>query len=394
LGNSPLRADPEYDLSFTVQHLSFNLLSQGKITAQEALSSIRSSVELETLDYIAVSSYVWCDYLINDLIQGFRDDGFNGILVLGGYQIHPHIEDLKHYSGVDYFISGYAEDALKSILSVTTKNGNRNLYIEPDLDSLPSPYIDDTIPVRHNQPKVRVETKRGCPFNCRFCGHRDLRGGKVYYHPIDKVKLEIEHVLEKEPQKLNIIDPVFNYGDTYLSILEFCSKNLNTDTIISLQSSVNLIRGVEGERFLQYCADLNAVIEIGVESIHQAELSILNKNVNNDQLSIVIGKLRAMNINYESNLMYGLPNQTYSSFCQSIEWLQDHNCNRINCNPLMLLPGTWLHENASSWGLKSREMGPLRLPYVILGNTFNENDWEKMNSLAMDISPTHAINVT
>ena len=80
-----LKADPGFANDFTFKHISFNLLSEGRITAKTAIDRICESVDLNKTDCIALSCYAWCDYLVNDLVSGLRDRGFRGALVLGGY---------------------------------------------------------------------------------------------------------------------------------------------------------------------------------------------------------------------------------------------------------------------------------------------------------------------
>lgn len=81
-----------------------------------------------------------------------------------------------------------------------------------DFTQLASPYLSGELPVPLGAPMVRMETKRGCPYRCSFCAHRDLITSKVHKHPLEKVFQELTLLAERRVARVNILDPILDAG--------------------------------------------------------------------------------------------------------------------------------------------------------------------------------------
>jgi radical SAM superfamily enzyme YgiQ (UPF0313 family) len=134
------------------------------------------------------------------------------VVILGGYQIHYSDSLEERYPDCQVFIKGYAEEGFMKALDVGNREHVSVLKVEPDFAALPSPYLCEDIPLARGQGKVRMESKRGCPYRCAFCAHRDLERNKVYRHPSSRALNELEFFANADVQKVNVVDPVFNMG--------------------------------------------------------------------------------------------------------------------------------------------------------------------------------------
>lgn len=215
-----LKNDCRYGDEFQAEHISINMFDVCDKGRVEKIASSFSHIDFTKIDYIALSAYIWNEYLTNDLIKHLRTSfGFTGEIILGGYQIsysnNPQIE----YPDCQYFISGYGE---QSLLDVITQKKEESKFLQSNLDFslLPSPYLNNEIPISENQKMVRLETRRGCPYRCSFCAHRDLALNKIHKHRLDKVFEEIDFFKKRNVKKVNILDPIFNVGKEYLEIME------------------------------------------------------------------------------------------------------------------------------------------------------------------------------
>jgi coproporphyrinogen III oxidase-like Fe-S oxidoreductase len=91
-----------------------------------------------------------------------------------------------------------------------------------------------------------------------------------------------------------------------------------------------------------------------------------------------------------------LPNQTLSSFQQSINFCVQHEVPVIHAFPLMLLRGTPLYEEKEKLGLQesyeiaSSELNRLQvdIPHVISSPSFTHTDWQAMAKIAEELE-TH-----
>lgn len=396
-----LKSTTEYGTAFTVEYKSINILSEGNSRTSVNFSDQLNNFTPAEYDTIALGTYVWGDALVNPCISYLRDNGFTGKIVLGGSQItYTSTSRLTSlYPGADIFISGYAEEALrKAILS--DKPAQPFVSSEPsNIGVLPSPFLTGEIPVYNDMPMVRMMTKRGCLYICGYCAHKELRTGDepnkkksrkktVYDHNFENALLELELFRKHNVKRINVLDPVFNYGKTYLPFLRAVKSLQFPATQFTLQTRLELIRGEEGEEFLDLVQATGAHLEVGVQSINEAEYREIGRSNKVSKLKESITKLNNRSISYEASIIYGLPNQTVSSFQETINFLESNNCSTIYAYPLMLLRGTELEAKKDTWNLQEEIAEPYGIPVVVSSNSFNRSEWEEMNDIANRLSGT------
>ncbi len=386
---SYLKNDIRYGNEFIAEHLPINMFSLNNATKVEDLHDRLSDFDFGTFDFIALSAYIWNEYLTNDLISYIRNVfGFRGSFILGGYQIsysgNPQIE----YPDCQFFISGYAEESLLAIMTGSTIN--RYVKSAIDFTKIPSPYLSGELPLKANQKMVRLETKRGCPYRCSFCAHRDLTFNKVYKHSLEKVYKELYLFKKINVEKINIIDPIFNAGKEYLAVMEEMER-INLSSLISLQARFETIRGDKGMQFLDKCEKLNVILEFGLQTAVVEESEMINRKNSPKEIKKAMKALKDRGINYEISLIYGLPYQTLDSFKYSIDFALDNGCTQLTAYPLMLLKGTELYQQKEQFQFKEKSIGEYNIPVVVESNTFSKKEWHEMKKIAEELSPNQRI---
>lgn len=375
-----IKNDSDYGRGFTLDHSSVNMFDIDKDCSSEDLIKHISINDFKNYDFIAISAYVWSESLLHKLQKYIRKEGlFKGKFILGGYQISYSDKPQEEYHDCEYFIQGYGENAFLKILKGEVKPGLVKSAL--DFESIPSPYLSGEIKVNYKQEKVRLETKRGCPFSCSFCAHRDLTGNKVLNKSLDNVFKELSFFKNKKVKKINILDPIFNSGNRYIAIMEEMIR-LKLKSKISIQARFETIRGNKGLRFLNLCKQLNIHLEFGLQTSNKRESEIINRMNDTSHVSEIMGILNKRNISYEISLMYGLPEQTLKSFVESIEFVKSNACHNITAFPLMLLKGTDLYFEKHKYGFKEKKQGLYNIPFVVQTNSFRENEWQQMNNIA------------
>lgn len=388
-----LSRDVAAGVELNVHHISINLLDCEAEVALAAAERAIWNLSPSSRDVIAVSAYVWSERITKALICRLREGGFTGTLALGGYQVsYASAEALPMlYPGVDVFITGYGEEALRELVLTGRPAAHPQILSQPvDFESLPSPYLGNTIPVEFGQGMVRLESKRGCPFRCSFCAHRDLRGNRVHPRPVDRVKRELAFFAAQQVGKINFVDPVFNQGPDYLGLLEYM-LDIGLGAQVALQSRFELIRGAEGDRFLDLADQLGAHLEFGLQTAVEEEGRAINRRNRMDSVAEVMRKLASRGISYEVSLIYGLPGQTLDSFRSSIRFVRDNGCQQITAWPLMLLRGTELFEQREKWGFEEGQEGRFDIPVVRRSGSFSERDWRMMMDIADGLAPNSRV---
>jgi radical SAM superfamily enzyme YgiQ (UPF0313 family) len=354
-----------------------------------AYQSIRA-LPLKNIDTIGISCYIWNEYLINPLINKLRVLGFLGKIALGGYQIsYSNQQKIQNeYPQADIFIFGNGEQSFLDAIFLKKPIAPICLNKSVDFQKIPSVYLTQELPVVQNQKMVRWETKRGCPYKCTFCAHRDLTKNKVCRHEIRKLFAEIDFFKKKNIGRINILDPIFNAGGVYLDILQEI-KRINLTSTITMQTRFELVQGTRGDDFLRYCKNINAHLEFGLQTAIEAESRIIDRRNNIDKIRAVLKKLNADNISYEVSLIYGLPRQTVGSFEQSIDFLRANGCKNIVAYPLMLLKGTALYNQKNKYKILEKVMGKFRIPTVISSDSFTETQWLEMASISKKLNENY-----
>lgn len=354
---------------------------------EEALYKKIYSLQLKEIDTIGVSSYVWNEYLINPMLDKLRTLGFVGKIVLGGYQIsYSNQRKIKdEYPKTNIFIFGYGEQSFLESIFLKKPMLPVCLDSQVDFSKIPSVYTTNTIPVHQNQKMVRWETKRGCPYKCTFCAHRDLGKNKVYKHKVDKIFSELSFFKKKHIKRINILDPIFNVGGEYLNILKETYR-INLTATVTMQARFELIKGSNGDDFLNLCKKINSHLEFGLQTIIENECDIINRHNNVKIINEVLSRLNTANISYEVSLIYGLPMQTVGSFKKSINFLKSNYCKNIVAYPLMLLKGTELYARKNDYNMIEKEIGDYHIPTVVSSNSFTKDDWLEMENIANELN--------
>jgi radical SAM superfamily enzyme YgiQ (UPF0313 family) len=385
-----LKSDTRITDKMVFHHLSINSFKFGNQASSEIFYEYLKTYNFSKIDFIAISAYIWNEFLTNNLISYIRKIGFNGKIILGGYQITYAEQKLlkNYYPNADIFISGYAE---KSLQTLFLGNNNQTFLNEGiDFSQMPSPYLTNELAISVGTKMIRLETKRGCPYRCTFCAHRDLNFNKVYKHPLEKVFTEIDYIKNKEIKRVNILDPIFNVGKDYLDIMKEINQ-VKSKATFTLQTRFENIKGEEGVKFLELCADGNFHLEFGLQTINEQESEIVNRKNDREKIENSINLLKEYNISYEVSLIYGLPSQTLDSFRKSIDFVSNKGCKTIKAYPLMLLRGTELYEQKEKWDLKENNIGEFNIPTVTSSNSFTKDEWLVMNDLANKLNETERI---
>lgn len=383
---------PEYGDMYDLREIKVNGFRLQNSFDKAYFDELLSGTDVSSLNTIFIAAYVWNDDCINPLIALLRSKGFVGKIALGGYQITygDSASLVASYPDCDVFISGYAEASVVS--AVYLEKATEPVFLKDSVDftSLPSPY-GSVIQIPDGQQMVRMETKRGCPYRCTFCAHRDLGKNKVSKHSLERVFSDLFLFRSKNVKRVNVLDPVFNMGSEYLEVLREIERLNFSSTTFTFQTRMELIKGKRGDEFLELASKTNSHLEFGMQTLIPQEYEVINRRNNLDHVIPLFKRLNDAGISYEVSLIYGLPNQTVESFEKSISILQENGCTDITAFPLMLLKGTELYSEKDKWGMKEEVVGDFGIPTVTSSNSFTKNDWLQMNDVAQSIQPNKRV---
>jgi len=296
---------------------------------------------------LAFSSSMWNHQLNLFLAKKARELFPNSLIIFGGPHISARVEDfLKRNPFIDVVVRGegevtFAELLIKfldgrdfsGVMGIVYRHPHTNEIIRTqdrqliEVDELPSPYLagfyDELLDRRNGiEYQVILETNRGCPFRCSFC-YWGNGTNKIRVFDIDRIKKEIEWIAKKEIQYVFGADANFGMLPRDREIAEFFVRSKQ------LSGYPHAFRVCYGKNATERIFDVAKLLEangltrgvtVSFQSVDQQTLvNIGRKNIKVDAYRDLLRRYRNEKIRVYTELLLGLPGETYESFARGIE---------------------------------------------------------------------------
>jgi len=263
--------------------------------------------------------------------------------VFGG----PSASLIGHIPFQHYEVLGEGEQIFNDIL-----NHNWKSLYEPapivDLDSLPSPYLTgvfDRLMEPGKKHQAIVETNRGCPYSCAYCywGKAQKRLSK---HSLSYIEAEARWMGKNKIEYVFCADGNFgilprdvdiariyarakrDYG--YPKKFRVCYAKNSEDTVF------------EAARILSDC-NLAKTVTLSRQSTHPPTLEAINRdNISQETFDNLQGRYSVAKIPTYTELILGLPEETYDSFANGITKSIKKFHTQLLIYPCEVLPNTTL----------------------------------------------------
>lgn len=345
---------------------------------------------------VGIGVYVWNDRDVRELCRRLREAGYGGRIILGGPQITYHGAGVADsYPHADVFVRGAGEEAIVAIVGERGRVAHSGVVWRGDedrgeqasvaLERAPSPYVTGALDLAEHRSFIRWETKRGCPFRCSFCQHRDPgKRAKVEGVARGRIEQEIAAFVEAGVESIAVLDPIFNDPRfPYLEVLDGLF-HAGFRGHLSLQCRFEFVDAA----FIARCAALDVTLEFGLQTIHRAEWSAIHRGNRLSAVERAIAELHAAGLRFEVSLIYGLPHQTLASFGETVDWCLARQIPVIKAWPLMLLRGTELERHRDRWGLVESDDD---IPMVVESDTFSRVEQREMARIAEALRSTEGV---
>ncbi|MFQ5574652.1 MAG: B12-binding domain-containing radical SAM protein [Terriglobia bacterium] len=297
--------------------------------------------ELDT-DIVCITALTPAATRAYEIADKFRARGVK--VVLGG--VHPTLmaEEAKHHA--DSVVLGEAEGIMQDMVDDFRNGGLKDFYeagLKPDLQTLGRPDRGLFSKLDYNNiPKV--ETSRGCPFNCNFCSTTVFFGRKMRYRPVKEVIAEIEDI---KPSFVFFTDNNIVGNTKYAKQLFRALIPLKIRWIS--QGSLNLSKD---EELLKLAAESGCVgMLIGFESLAQQTLETIGKRVNRSQEYMqAVRKIHGHGIGIIGCFVFGFDEDDKTVFKRTLKFVRRLNIEVPQLTILTPYPGTILREKLTAAG--------------------------------------------
>ena len=300
------------------------------------------------------------------------------IVVVGGP--HPSMvgAEVLECPDIDVCVSGEGEttvvellDAIGSgkefadISGIIYRDENRIVENPPrkfieDLDSLWFPHetAPDVLKDYHKYPPTAfnsVFATRGCPYNCIFCGSREIWSRKVRFRSPENVIREIKGLQEKGLESIHFHDDTFGVKKQYIA--ELC--NLLMKECPGLKWSCEFhVKLVNDETISLMKAAGCDTIQVGIESGNNEILKQNRKNITIEEALAACEIIKKHGIRLYTFFMVGFPQETERTLrdtMAAMKKVKDIGCEYIVYSIFTPYPGTESFELCRENGLIGKD---------------------------------------
>jgi hypothetical protein len=259
-----------------------------------------------------------------------------------------------------------------------------------DFETIPSPFPTEDVKVKrsaHCGLAIVYETTRGCPYRCIYCrfGHRSE---KVRSKSLCRVKDELKWLIEREFDCIHFADPVFDLEPVRAAhILTFLRDNNKRSSLFFYCSFYHL-----NEELARLFEETQCQIGVGIQSTNRTVLSTIRRALAPDLFDDKRALLDTYKINFYTDLIFGLPNDSLDSFYRSLNETINLKPSFMMLFPLSLIKGTPLEKDALQFGmralrdedLKSRKLlCDIEYRNISLFKDFSVDDLEAFDEIAL-----------
>lgn len=351
------------------------------------------------------------------------------IIVFGGHNIPGNSSLLEEESSIDVLVHGEGEEPFLELLKALPGSGlqcvpnisyhdNQGRIFEtseksyPDIENYPSPYLSGVYDrLISENPDVDflavLETNRGCPYNCSYC---DWCAGKsVRFFPMERVKAEIKWLSDHKIEYCFCADSNFGMFQRDLEIVDYlvemktkigypkvfrpCYAKNSDDNVFEISKKLNSVEMDKGATLAYQTLSDDALINVN------------RKNLTLDKFANLLSKYNEAGIPSYSELILGLPGETYESFCSGIcELLEAGQHNSISVYHCEMLVNS---EMAQKEYIEKHGIQVAKVPfnhihsvdvkeevpeysYLVVGtNTMSNEMWVKSNMFSICVQCFH-----
>lgn len=294
---------------------------------------------------VGFSCYVWNMEYNKALAKKIKELYPSCVIVFGGHNIPYDTSVLKENDFIDILIHGEGEVCFTELLKgldkgdisdvsdisyrrenefVTTKRSDGCFSLE----NYPSPYLTGIFDSMYKEYplidfQATLETNRGCPYQCAFCDWCFTE--KIRYFPMEKIKAEIKWMSEHKVSYCYCADSNFGISSRDMEVAQ-CVVDYHNSTgypgIFKPCYAKNSDELVFGIGKLLNNNGVDKGVTLAYQSINPEVLeNIGRRNLDIEYYTKLNARYTAEGIPTYTELILGLPGETYKSFCEGLCYL-------------------------------------------------------------------------
>lgn len=284
------------------------------------------------------------------------------VCLLGeGEEIFTRLTDYESDRRSGKIAPSLSEERLKQIQGLALPE-EEGIFCTPPappvkMDKIPFLYQDLSL---FDNRIIYYESGRGCPYRCAYCLSSIDRS--VRFRDIDIVKKELQFFLDHHVRQVKFVDRTFNCRHEHaMEIWQYIKEHDNGITNFHFEIEAALITEEELACLVGLRPGL-IQMEIGIQSVHEPTLRLVNRRAEIDKIAYVVGKLREKNnINLHLDLIAGLPEEDMEQFKVSFDRVYAMRADQLQVGFLKVLKGTEIDARRQELGIVASAASPYQV---------------------------------
>ncbi|MBQ8027859.1 MAG: radical SAM protein [Clostridia bacterium] len=376
------------------------------------------------------SNYIWNHEFNKALAKEIKKTFPDCLILFGGHHISPDTSLMEEEDYIDLMCFGEGEETFSALLLALKnniplsrvpniafrENGKPVFSFSKKAERIdyPSPYLTgvfDSILEKYPQIDFHavIETNRGCPYNCAYCDWGNLQCN-IRFFPEEKVIKELNWLSDHNISGFGCADAnfgMFERDEKFVDEMVRLHKEKGVLSRFQVSSAKN-----SNDRVFRISQKLNECgmdkgATLSFQSLSPTVLeNIKRKNIPVETFTSLLNRYNEAGIATYSELILGLPGETFQSFVEGIDILLNagqhssiyiHDCEWLPCSAMGNKDYTLKH--AIKFVLV-----PLNEPHTLIDNseeigefsrlivetkTMSREDWVKMNIYSATIQCFH-----
>ncbi len=378
-------------IGYLAAYSKFKLGKKVEFKLFKSVNKLLDAFDKEKPDLVGFSNYTWNTGLSKFAGEYIKSKDKNLPVIMGGPNIRIDEKGIESFlrstTYVDMYCMFAGEFSVYEILkfflnlplnkrnSENLKNkvingcysinknklvGNSNYTRPDDLDDIPSPFLTGLMdPFLKAGHYPIIETNRGCPFSCTFCVWGISALNKVLKFSMTRVKDELSYVANSENKSSAIVLGDANFGilprDVEIAqhVRDLYDQTKSFSSLKMYWAKISKPHMVDIGRILGHLTHTY----IAFQSLDEKVLeNIKRKNIKSMELLELIEKLKGFTFGAQTDLLVGLPGETYQSHLNSIDKVLSLGITQIFGGEIQMLPGADMDTEVSrkKFGLKTK----------------------------------------
>jgi radical SAM superfamily enzyme YgiQ (UPF0313 family) len=354
-------------------------------------------IEINKADIIGFSNYIWNANLNLEMAKYAKGNNPNSLVVFGGPEFQYDETGTRDFFlknlYCDYYVPFQGEKPFLNIVENYLSNQNEKkvpgaIYYDRDkdeiirgekLDRIPepneinSPYLTGLLDKFFETNLIPIiETNRGCPYQCTFCAQGLVSYNSVNYFSMERVKGELDYVASKVKNTplLHFADANFGIVNRDIEIAEYC-KELRESKGYPAKVSSNMAKNRPPAKMIEIAKLFgDTAMVISLQSLDTLVLSnVKRSNIKIAKFEEIIDSVNADNGISGTEIILGLPGETYESHMLTLRKLFDRRVSYIIAYNALILKGTELDDDRRSGKFK------FKTKYRLIDSSFGEYDF-------------------